>query len=197
MLLESKPGQTGHLQQALHASHAGFAGKSGRAVLADAVTDVLTELHGVVATLSPETFCATGGPVFLGATIGAHVRHVLDHVAPIVDLGAAGTIDYDHRTRGTPTEREPAAASAELLRVTGLLQTVGTLPPDSIEVLMMPRSDGQLLAIPSTIERELAFALSHSIHHCAMVRSMLTAIGVAVPSRFGFAPSTLSHKAGS
>jgi len=45
----------------------------------------------------------------------------------------------------------------------------------------------------STSARELAFVISHTIHHQAIIAVLLASQGVAVPHRFGVAPSTPSR----
>jgi uncharacterized damage-inducible protein DinB len=42
----------------------------------------------------------------------------------------------------------------------------------------------------STHARELAFVISHTIHHCALMAVLLAVQGIPVPYRFGYAPST-------
>jgi hypothetical protein len=42
----------------------------------------------------------------------------------------------------------------------------------------------------STLARELAFVLSHTIHHLASIALLLDMQGLVVPDRFGFAPTT-------
>jgi uncharacterized damage-inducible protein DinB len=46
--------------------------------------------------------------------------------------------------------------------------------------------------VRSSVGRELAFVVSHTIHHCAVIALLLRDLGVAVPPRFGYAPSTPS-----
>ena len=45
----------------------------------------------------------------------------------------------------------------------------------------------------STVGRELAYVLSHTIHHNAIIGSMVKALGGVLPERFGYAPSTVRH----
>ena len=45
----------------------------------------------------------------------------------------------------------------------------------------------------STLDRELRFIQSHTIHHFALIGWMLRALGVRIPEDFGLAPSTRSY----
>jgi hypothetical protein len=125
-------------------------------------------------------------------TIGAHVRHALDHVAALVVATPAITLSYDHRTRGTAVETDPDAAVRELLTLNAALER---WPARSLEepvrVASLVSSDGDVVVGWSTLGRELAFVVSHTIHHQAMIAVLLERHGLALPhERFGYSPST-------
>jgi uncharacterized damage-inducible protein DinB len=125
-------------------------------------------------------------------TIGAHVRHALDHVAALVAATPAITLSYDRRSRGSDIETEPDAAVRELLALDAAL---ARWPARSLEepvrVAAVVSPDGDVVVGWSTLARELAFVVSHTIHHQAMIAVLLERQGLAVPNaRFGYAPST-------
>jgi hypothetical protein len=47
--------------------------------------------------------------------------------------------------------------------------------------------------VETTVGRELAFVLSHTVNHNALIAVMALTLGVPVPDRFGYAPSTIAH----
>lgn len=162
--------------------------------IADAISTILEQLRTVLCGLESSRYTAKMGALFGNSSIGAHVRHVLDHARALVDGAASGTIDYDHRLRGTPIETETAAAIAELedlINSTRLL--AGHDAGERIGVAIMPTRDGESVTLTSSLARELAFVLSHTIHHNATIRGMAVAAGHGVPESFGYAPSTLAH----
>jgi uncharacterized damage-inducible protein DinB len=72
------------------------------------------------------------------------------------------------------------------------------LPADTIEMelsmsVMMTR-DGEPIEVGTTLGRELAYTLSHTIHHNALIAAMVRTLGAWVPERFGYAPSTPQHQ---
>jgi len=54
---------------------------------------------------------------------------------------------------------------------------------------------GPAISFGTTPERELAFVLSHTIHHHAVLGIMARELGVQAPERFGYAPATITHLA--
>ena len=133
----------------------------------------------------------------MNSTIGQHLRHNLDHFsAAIGALSSAEPLDYDHRERGTPVERDPD----EAIRVVDSLRSQlasalsGGAGDGPITVRMMLTSGGEEATMRSTLSRELAFASHHAVHHHAMMAAIAHAHGVAVPPGFGKAPSTLNHE---
>jgi hypothetical protein len=165
------------------------------AVFADPLIGVLEQLRSLVARTTQADYVAQADARFLSATIGGHVRHCLDHVAAIVGRDRDQRIDYDHRERGTSVETDPVAGLAELQRLIAGVVALRDIDGDCpVEVMLMPDRRGQSVAVRSSLARELAFALSHTIHHQATVRGMAMARGISVDNGFGYAPSTLSHR---
>ncbi|MGH7243591.1 MAG: DinB family protein [Phycisphaerales bacterium] len=163
-------------------------------VLALPVTELLRELAGVVAQLSPAQYTRRCGETFFNGNIGGHVRHCLDHIRAILDGFSIGVVDYDHRERGTNIESDPFAARDEIRRLRRLAEDLAQVEAAApVRVAILPTRDGQSVNLKSTLGRELAFVLSHTIHHNAMIKGMAVALGLSLPQTFGYAPSTLSH----
>ena len=103
-------------------------------------------------------------------------------------------IGYDVRARDTEIERQRGAAAREARRLAESLAAVRDLAVDlelDVEVRIDPKSD-RCLVVRSTLARELAFVASHTVHHFAIVALLLRDMGIGVPPRFGYAPSTPS-----
>jgi len=145
---------------------------------------------------TPEHRYAQPSERLRGGTIGKHLRHTIDHFRAAV-IGAADNtrIDYDHRTRQTPIEREPAAALDAIHELTQTLRRYDAQALDAdvrIEVMLSAAGDGAELR--STLARELAFAAHHAVHHAAMLKAIALEFGFEAPQHFGVAPSTLNHE---
>jgi uncharacterized damage-inducible protein DinB len=153
------------------------------AKLLDDLADTLMELPAELYVATP----ATG----VSGSIGAHVRHVLDHVSAFVAADPSATLSYDRRDRGTSIETDPHAALSQILRLKNALeqQFVRDLA-EPVRVTSMIARSGEALTGWSTRARELAFVVSHTIHHQAIIALLMSFQGLAVPAQFGYAPST-------
>lgn len=130
-----------------------------------------------------------------GSTIGQHVRHLLDHYAAILTCREGGEINYDHRERGTAVERKPSSAAEHARSLAGQLSGLASdRLCSAVHVRVMVNADGCEAVLGSTLERELAFAAHHAIHHQAMIAAMAREFGLATPEGFGKAPSTVIHE---
>lgn len=58
----------------------------------------------------------------------------------------------------------------------------------------MLTGDGIAIDAQTSFGRELAFVVSHTIHHNALIGAMLHQLGVVPPADFGLAPSTVAYQ---
>ncbi len=135
-------------------------------------------------------------PVAFNASIGGHYRHCLDHFRTLVEAQFECEVNYDHRERNTLVEQDRFAA----LNATRQLR-------ESLEQFIMEALDRPLIVtcktsytpqgsqtVPSTLSRELMYAVAHAVHHYALIAIMGGLMGIALPAGFGVAPSTLKHQ---
>ena len=126
-------------------------------------------------------------------TVGAHVRHNLDHyLSFIVGLGS-GIIDYEAREREKVFEIDRQAALAATEAICGHLVDL-TESPCAKSLRICCNSDQGTLHATSSITRELDFLLSHTIHHYAIIAVLCRLQNVEVEPDFGVAPSTLRYQ---
>lgn len=156
-----------------------------------ALERALEDIAAVVAALSPEAYRARPMPNASGS-IGEHVRHCLDHVSALVSADPSSGLSYDLRDRGTVVETDPAQAlrRIQLLRINVTVGRWSMRLDEPIGVTSAVSRDGAVVNAVSTLARELAFVLNHTIHHQAMIGLLASLHGADVPQGFGFAPST-------
>jgi uncharacterized damage-inducible protein DinB len=155
-----------------------------------ALAPLLEQLESFLLDVSVDVYCAQLVPAASGS-VGEHVRHCLDHVSALLRAEAWQTLSYEHRHRGTPIETDPDAALREIARLKRDLAAWSTRSlSEPIRVASMVSDAGEVVCGWSTLGRELAFVVNHTIHHHAIIGVLLASRGHAVPHRFGYAPST-------
>ena len=128
------------------------------------------------------------------SSIGAHVRHCMDHVAALPGVLETGTLNYDARQRGTAIETSRSAALRLIADVERQLQRVTEGDLDRPILLSVTLAAGQdAVRVSSSVGRELAYVVSHTIHHNALIGAMVRTLGGTLPERFGYAPSTVAY----
>jgi uncharacterized damage-inducible protein DinB len=151
---------------------------------------LLDELDSLLTEVGPDVYCARFASEVSGS-IGEHVRHCLDHVSALLTADSSATLSYDRRQRGTTVETDPTEAVRQILRLKRGLEAWSTRSLDeTIRVTSMISRSGNAVTGWSTLARELAFVVSHTVHHQAIIGVLLAIHGHAVPDRFGHSPST-------
>jgi hypothetical protein len=149
----------------------------------------LDRLAELLATLSDATYAEPNEPASK-ASVGAHVRHVLDFCACLAHGAVSGTVDYEHRERERAIEVDRLAALARIDSLRGELLELGARGDRALDVLVVDAGGAEGRG-RSSIVRELEAALSHSVHHFAIIALLLRLRGIEAPDDFGVAPSTL------
>jgi uncharacterized damage-inducible protein DinB len=133
--------------------------------------------------------------VLSGASIGQHIRHILEFYLLLISGSFSGTIDYDRRKRDSNIENDPEVA---IKTIHVILKGMDTLN-ENLEVIF--ESDYSVNGesqkhITSSAGRELAYCIEHSIHHQALIKAALIAMGLKELSNknFGVAYSTIQYR---
>lgn len=154
-----------------------------------ALADTLRELADVVRPLTVAEF--TRRSLRSSGSLGAHVRHCLDHAWALERGIATGEICYDHRQRDTVVERDPQLACSRLRRAAMRLGGISdALLERPLALTAQLHADGRCVRVPTTAGRELAFVINHTVHHAALVAVLLEHEHAEVPAGFGYAPTT-------
>jgi len=165
----------------------------------DLIQSVIESLHqgeALLAQMSDETYTRKL-PVAFNASVGGHFRHCLDHFRSLLDAAAAGDLNYDHRERGTLIENDRFAAlnaTRELRRQYRELDPRLLARPLAV-TCKTSYANSSSQESPSTVGREIMYAVAHAVHHYALIGIMGGLMGVVLPAGFGVAPSTIKHQA--
>lgn len=143
-------------------------------------------------TLMPASIYRARPARRVSGSVGEHVRHCLDHVAALAACAQDEELTYDHRVRGTSLETEPETALSEIERLVWQINRLDGLPLNaSIRLSAMLDTQGWAMVSKSTLAREMAFVVQHTIHHFATMALLLDWQGYPVPAGFGVAPATV------
>jgi uncharacterized damage-inducible protein DinB len=151
----------------------------------------------LASSLDPETFARAIPPGKSG--VGSHLRHMADFVRAFTGGVRTGRIDYDARRRDERLEREPARVVQLLRELLAELEALDLSRAHALGQPVLLRTEAPPDAGPdehwfgSTVGRELAALVSHSVHHYALVALALRQFGLEPPLEIGVAPSTLAH----
>lgn len=127
--------------------------------------------------------------------VGKHLRHIVDHYNCFLN-GMQDKIDYDQRQRDNRMETNRSLMLKNMKRLMERMQQVQSeLPPQGrpVQVKSNQTADGAELWCASTIERELQYLISHTVHHYAIISLILRIQGFETHADFGVAPSTLAY----
>jgi uncharacterized damage-inducible protein DinB len=154
-----------------------------------ALASTLDQLADAVQLVTPDEYSRRD--LKASGSIGAHVRHCLDHVTAFERGIATGELCYDHRERDTVVERDPMLGVSRLRRTVLRLGGIGDYLLDRPMLLTATIADeGTTVRVATSVGRELAFVVSHTIHHNALVAVLMERMRLEVPARFGVAPTT-------
>ena len=133
--------------------------------------------------------------ILSGSSVGQHIRHILEFYLLLVSGSFSGTISYDKRQRDKRMEESPRFAT----------ETIDRLIPgiDTLEEQLMVKFEGDFTTdgtadhfVQSSVGRELAYCIEHSIHHQAIIKAGLIELGLnnLVNNDFGVAYSTIRYR---
>lgn len=155
------------------------------------IQHVFVQLSESLRQLSDEEYRQPSSTLF-NATIGQHIRHIIELFICLEQGYAEGTVNYEKRKRDyrIETDRDFAAA---------LLKEIYTkLDKPNIPMILEAEDYTDTMeteAIPTNYYRELAYNLEHTIHHMALVRVGVNEVSnVQLPEEFGVAYSTIKYR---
>ncbi|MEP6595954.1 MAG: hypothetical protein ABJA71_08395 [Ginsengibacter sp.] len=130
--------------------------------------------------------------ILFNATIGQHVRHVIELFLCLQKGYNEGTVNYEKRKRDYNIETDKTFA-IDLLK-----DIFHNLDRPNISIMLEAEDytdTAEVVTVPSNYYRELAYNLEHTIHHMALIRVGINEVSaVTVPDEFGVAYSTIKYR---
>ncbi len=160
--------------------------------LHDVIKLHLLQLTKVLGQLSTDEYTMPA-PVILNATVGQHVRHVIELFIEMENGYASSVINYNKRKRDHRMETDPHFASNRLEAVLAGLEKENK--PLMLETGYNDSGTNSAL-VATNYHRELVYNLEHTVHHMALIRIGINAVSlISVPPDFGVALSTTKYRA--
>ena len=163
------------------------------ATLARLAAEFLRQGQRLVSRIDDVAYCAPL-PQLSRSSVGAHLRHMMEHFTSLLDGAPTGLVDYDLRERSALLENDRAAAIAALHSIERALAQDFMHRDCELLVLVDSGERGMRTRSRSSLQRELQFCIAHTVHHYAIIALLLRARGIEVEAGFGVAPSTQKHE---
>jgi hypothetical protein len=160
-------------------------------MLEQAIQNVFLQLTASLEKLDSKQYIRPCTNLF-NATIGQHVRHVIELFQCLEAGYETGMVNYENRKRDTRIETEKSIAISLLNGIRSRIRK------ENIHLLLETSYDehsDQMIRIESNYYREIAYNLEHAIHHMALIRVGINEVSdIALPSEYGVASSTIKHQ---
>lgn len=130
-----------------------------------------------------------------GATIGQHVRHILEFYDCLFAAKNQGFVNYDSRKRNLQLETDCSFAKNQIDEIINNLSSLESNKSIFLEGNYTSETTANT-TISTTFGRELAYCLEHSIHHQALIKIGLHELKLEniINENFGVAPATIRYR---
>ncbi len=152
------------------------------------VKPALKELAETLALLSARQYAAPC--IYLNdATVGQHVRHIIELYNCVTEGYSTGIVNYDNRKRDKKIETEKEIA---IMLLHGIIKNVKT---DNRELILEYAAGQKIFSVPTNYYREIMYNAEHTVHHMALIRvGIQCASNIVLPVNFGVAASTVKYR---
>jgi hypothetical protein len=160
-------------------------------MLTQPIQHVFVQLSETLNQLSNEEYTRSI-KILMNATIGQHVRHIIELFQCLEKGYNSGLVNYEKRTRDYRIETDKDFAAV-------LLKDIYTHIEKPNKEIFLEAEDycdsTETVNIPSNYYREIAYNLEHTIHHMALIRVGINEVSsVVLPDEFGVAYSTIKYR---
>ena len=161
-------------------------------VLQQHTIEKLEELYILLDQLSEEYYTKSFS-VLSDATIGQHFRHIIEFYIELEKGISKGVISYDERKRDMRLETELPYTKLEIKRIIDFVKNTTNDKAIKVKADYGEQTKNDLI-LESSLYRELAFTLEHTVHHMAIFKSALILENIKLSENFGIAASTKRYR---
>src|SRR5438552_5502656 len=159
--------------------------------LQQTVKSVFVQLSESLHQLTDEQYAQPSKTLF-NATIGQHVRHIIELFICLENGYNRGEVNYEKRKRDLAIESNRDFANELLQKIyTGLKKPNKKLLLES----NYDEDSAEGITVTTNYYREIIYNLEHTVHHMALIRVGINEIStIEVPDGFGVASSTIKYR---
>jgi len=151
------------------------------------ILQLFEQLQEVLEQLTDQQYTSQVA-VLSNASIGQHMRHIIEFFLELNKGYQHGVINYDRRKRDHAIESERRVAIGQLRQVSEALGKEN-------KALLLIADPGEEVQVHTNYYRELLYNLEHIVHHMALIRVGISAVSaLPLPENFGVAVSTLKYR---
>lgn len=126
------------------------------------------------------------------STVGKHIRHIVEFYICLFEGIENKSVNYDNRKRDIRLEQD---IKFTINKINEIIVAISLVNKDSNLTMESNFSinNNNKIKISTSLYRELAYCLEHSIHHQAIIKIGLCELKLEnlISNSFGIAPSTL------
>ncbi len=161
--------------------------------LINASSLILDQLRDVLEQIREKDYSLN--VVSLEASIGQHVRHIIEFYQCLFEGMDKGVINYDQRKRDARIEEDKFYAMEQIATLQALIGRETRDPELMLEIRYGEISD-DVLVLRTNYQRELAYNIEHTVHHLAIIKTAFKDICeyIELPDSFGIASSTMRYR---
>jgi hypothetical protein len=156
---------------------------------------VFEQLFVLVDSLTDEDYYKKS-PSLSNATIGQHVRHVVEFYQCLSESCITGQLNYDNRQRNLFIEEN------RLFGISCIQKIKSDVEKLNLKKLLVMESDysyGEVIDthfVETSVARELVYNIEHAVHHMALIKIAVCEVApyITLPPSFGVAVSTIKHQ---
>ena len=129
--------------------------------------------------------------ILFSATIGQHVRHIIEFFICLKNGYETGVVNYEKR------KRDLAIETSRDLAIRLLKEISVSVERKNRSLLLESNEEGseEGTIVVSNYYREIIYNIEHTIHHMALIRIGINEVSkINVPEDFGVASSTMKYR---
>ncbi len=130
--------------------------------------------------------------VLFNASIGQHIRHIIELYTCLLKGYETGTVNYEDRKRDIRIENDKIFA-VELMQM--ISNNIEKANKDILLYSCYNEESSESIKVETNYNRELIYNLEHTVHHMALIRVGIKEVSkIIIPEDFGVATSTVKYR---